>query len=394
MAAESAKTRKTRNIIMVAVIAVLAVCAVLLVGNLQGWFGGGSGAMTAKNKVGTVNVIRSDISYALDDGAEVRASDTVETLSGASITVGYSNGGSLRIDSSTQVGMTVADADIQRIAQPFDIEIPSAADDGSSSHLELIAGQMVASLPSSSFALCAGDSIVTGNNAVVTASLQSGALNVGVLAGNVTVNGQPVEAGNNALVLSGQLSTSVLAASSYDDYILGALADISSSQKLCFASDDLSKLVADRADQKKLAQQQAAGSASGGGDKSCTLEIRCDTVLSNMGSLAADKTAYVPSDGEILPVTQMGFADGETVYDVLSRACEGASVQLEASWSPLYNAYYIEGIGNLYEFDCGSGSGWTYKVNGWVPNYGVSGYKLLDGDVVQLLYTCDYGNDV
>ena len=33
----------------------------------------------------------------------------------------------------------------------------------------------------------------------------------------------------------------------------------------------------------------------------------------------------------------------------------------------MYNSYYVEGIGNLYEFDCGSESGWMYKVNGWFP---------------------------
>ncbi len=152
--------------------------------------------------------------------------------------------------------------------------------------------------------------------------------------------------------------------------------------------------MAQRAEEKKLAQQQAASSATQGGDKSCTIEIRCDTILSNMDKLAADKTAYVPSDGEILAATTVSFSDGETAYDVLSRACEGANIQLEASWSPIYNAYYVEGVNNLYEFDCGSASGWTYKVNGWVPNYGLSGYKLQDGDVVTLLYTCNYGDDV
>ena len=43
---------------------------------------------------------------------------------------------------------------------------------------------------------------------------------------------------------------------------------------------------------------------------------------------------------------------------------------------------YIEGINNLYEFDCGEQSGWMYSVNGWFPNYGCSRYQLKDGDVV------------
>ncbi len=377
MAAESSKTKKTRNIIMVAIIAALAICAIVLVGNLQGWFGGGSTNMSAANKVGTVNVIRSDISYALEDGAEIRQNDTIETLSGSSIAASYSSGGSIYIDSDTQVSFGSTDA-------------KSSAN----SSINLKSGQIVANLPTQ-FSVGAGDTLVSANNAVLTVSLQSGALNIGVLSGSALVNSQTIDAGNNALIDNADaVQVSTLLASSYDDYMLGALSDISSSTKLCFSADELSTLVAQRADQKKQAQSQAANSSSGGGDKSCTIEIRCDTILANTNKLLAEKTSYVPSDGIILPVTKVSFSDGQTVYDVLSRACEGAGIQMEASWSPLYSAYYIEGINNLYELDCGSASGWTYKVNGWVPNYGVSGYKLQDGDVVQILYTCDYGNDV
>ncbi len=377
MVAESSKTKKTRNIIMVAIIAALAICAIVLVGNLQGWFGGGSTNMSAANKVGTVNVIRSDISYALEDGAEIRQNDTIETLSGSSIAVNYSSGGSIYIDSDTQVSFGSTDA-------------KSSAN----SSINLKSGQIVANLPTQ-FSVGAGDTLVSANNAVLTVSLQSGALNVGVLSGSALVNSQTIDAGNNALIdNAGAVQVSTLLASSYDDYMLGALSDISSTTKLCFSADELSTLVAQRADQKKQAQSQAANSSSGGGDKSCTIEIRCDTILANTNKLLAEKTSYVPNDGVILPVTKVSFSDGQTVYDVLSRACEGAGIQMEASWSPLYSAYYIEGINNLYELDCGSASGWTYKVNGWVPNYGVSGYKLQDGDVIQILYTCDYGNDV
>ena len=53
----------------------------------------------------------------------------------------------------------------------------------------------------------------------------------------------------------------------------------------------------------------------------------------------------------------------------------------------------IEGIGNLYEFDCGELSGWMYTVNGQAPNYGCSQYQLEDGDVVEWIYSCDMGRD-
>lgn len=41
---------------------------------------------------------------------------------------------------------------------------------------------------------------------------------------------------------------------------------------------------------------------------------------------------------------------------------------MESNWTPAYNSAYIEGIGNLYEFDCGNLSGWMYSVNGVWPD--------------------------
>ena len=49
---------------------------------------------------------------------------------------------------------------------------------------------------------------------------------------------------------------------------------------------------------------------------------------------------------------------------------------MEASWTPMYNSAYVEGINNLYEFDVSQGSGWMYRVNGWFPNYGCSRHAL------------------
>ena len=122
--------------------------------------------------------------------------------------------------------------------------------------------------------------------------------------------------------------------------------------------------------------------------KVCTIEIRCDTIINNLGSLKAGKEGYVPASGTILATSRVSFEDGEPVFDVLQRACSAAGLQLEYSWTPMYNSYYIEGINNLYEFDCGNESGWMYKVNGWFPNYGCSSYTLKDGDVIVWCYTC------
>ena len=125
------------------------------------------------------------------------------------------------------------------------------------------------------------------------------------------------------------------------------------------------------------------------------IEIRCDTILNNMGDLTPGKAEFVPSNGVILPMVQVPFYENETVFDVLNRICKKANIQIEYSWTPLYGSYYIEGINHLYEFDCGEQSGWMYKVNEWFPNYGCSSYYVEDGDVIVWCYTCKgLGTDV
>lgn len=120
----------------------------------------------------------------------------------------------------------------------------------------------------------------------------------------------------------------------------------------------------------------------------CTITIRCDTILDNAGALEEAKLPYVPENGEILPVITVEFTPGETVFDVLQRVCGAADLQIEYSWTPLYDSYYVEGINHLYEFDCGFESGWMYKVDGWFPNYGCSAYELKGGEEIVWAYTC------
>ncbi len=126
----------------------------------------------------------------------------------------------------------------------------------------------------------------------------------------------------------------------------------------------------------------------------CSIEIRCDTILDNMDKLAEGKRELVPEDGLILYVDNAEFTEGESVFDVLQRECQSRKLHFEYVESKVYESAYIEGIGNLYEFDCGELSGWVYSVNGDFPSYGCALYKLKDGDEVKVLYTCDLGADV
>lgn len=126
-----------------------------------------------------------------------------------------------------------------------------------------------------------------------------------------------------------------------------------------------------------------------------TLEIRCDTLSSDMSKLENPAIKdYIPADGVILAKTTYKGTTDNSVFDALNTLCRNNDIQLEFSYTPIYESYYIEGINYLYEFDCGSLSGWMYKVNGWFPNYGCSSYYLKDGDVIEWVYTCDLGKDV
>ncbi len=127
----------------------------------------------------------------------------------------------------------------------------------------------------------------------------------------------------------------------------------------------------------------------------CTFSIECSTILNNLSDLNPDKLEMVPSDGVILPAQTVTFYEGESVFDVLQRVCKENGIHMESSWTPIYNSAYVEGIHNLYEFDCGQQSGWMYRVNGWYPNYGCSRYQLTQGEVVEWRYTCKgLGKDI
>jgi hypothetical protein len=133
---------------------------------------------------------------------------------------------------------------------------------------------------------------------------------------------------------------------------------------------------------------------NGDGKLTCTLEIRCDTLLGNLDKLTEGKAALVPEDGTLLPVTEVEFTGGNSVFDVFRQTLKNQKIHFEYVDASAYDSVYIEGIGNLYEFDCGPQSGWMYSVNGTYPGLGCSGYTLADGDVIVFSYTLNLGADL
>ena len=134
--------------------------------------------------------------------------------------------------------------------------------------------------------------------------------------------------------------------------------------------------------------------ANGDGKLTCTLEIRCDTLLGNLAKMQEGKVALVPENGVILEATEVEFTAGESVFDVFRKVLREEKIHFEYVDASAYDSVYIEGIGNIYEFDCGPQSGWMFSVNGIYPGLGCSAYTLADGDVIVFNYTCDLGADL
>lgn len=126
----------------------------------------------------------------------------------------------------------------------------------------------------------------------------------------------------------------------------------------------------------------------------CTMSITCKTILDNMDLFNKDKLGVLPKDGIIYAERTVIFYEGESVFDILARETKKNRIHMEHESFPIYNSEYIEGINNIYEFDCGEGSGWMYQVNGLTPNYGCSRYQVKPGDKIEWIYTCDLGHDI
>ena len=120
----------------------------------------------------------------------------------------------------------------------------------------------------------------------------------------------------------------------------------------------------------------------------CTLTVRCDDILQNMDKLTSGKEILVPEDGMIFPRQQISFTPGESVFDILYRSMKERGIHMEYVRMPIYNSVYVEGIGNLYEFDCGDTSGWTYTVNGESPMHGSSQHLVEKDDNIEFVYKC------
>ena len=147
---------------------------------------------------------------------------------------------------------------------------------------------------------------------------------------------------------------------------------------------------------------QPANTTTAAARKTCTVTIDCRELRDRPEKLKTpEKAAFVPKSGYIVKDVTMEFKDGESAYDVLRRLCathtctdncrfcQAEGIQMESTYTPQFDNYYVEGIHQLYEKDCGGTSGWTYWVNGEFLNYGSSSYIVKPGDRIVWVYSIE-----
>lgn len=348
------------------------------------------GGATATLDWGVAYIERRGLGFSVDGEMKLRGKDILETKVSSQLTARF---GETSVVMSENSSMCVLNA--ENVA------------------IEVQDGEAFVSVPAGQQAeFTFSGKTFAAENCAFTLDVRTGSETVNLLKGEISIDGQSVKAGETLSCSGDSASVFSLDLASLNDFFLNQASALAKEDTLFASAGAFDSVVQARADERaamlaeklererKLleqggSEQNIEGVPGGDSGLSCTIQIRCDTILDNMENLEPGKNAYVPANGVILATSTIGFVDGETVFDVLKRACEAAEIQLEYSWTPMYDSYYIEGINNLYEFDCGNESGWMYKVNGWFPNYGCSAYPLKDGDVIVWCYTCNgLGADV
>ena len=366
------KRRKSifANSVMVAVIVMILAAGLLTVAYLRGWIGDrGANTAVLSDVRGIVNMTRNGVTYPVEQDTPLRRGDVITCTPGGSGAVRIDDGSALAI--GEQAEMTVIDPG----AKSFAAEVAKG---------ELFA--FVTGEKAKPVTLTFDGKSVEIQKAIVSLSVRAGAQNVNVYTGRTG----GAEAGETIGWVQQEKSIGPLHIESLNAFSVLQLRAANTVAECCFTNAELDEMEARRRAEREAASQAVMSEELSELDLAyeCTVEIRCDTILNNYDKLDPAKAEFVPADGVILAAVKVPFAQGESAFDATKRACEAYGLQLEYSWTPLYNSYYVEGINHLYEFDCGAESGWMFKVNGWFPNYGASSYILQDGDAVMWEYTC------
>lgn len=148
-------------------------------------------------------------------------------------------------------------------------------------------------------------------------------------------------------------------------------------------------------DTKVSSENKESGSRNVEG-KTVFLAIECTTAAEKKasGDLKESVAEVVPSDGVILPKTEVKLKNGDNVLKVLLRTAKKEDIHTSFQGETKIGTAYVDGIGNLFEKDCGKRSGWMYSVNGKYPMLGTEQYELKGGEDILFTYTCNNGKDI
>ena len=407
-------TRKRRkNLIMIAVIAVVLAAGVFAAGKILGWFGRPADASVIEEVRGLVSIERGGIAVNAEKGMALQKGDKINCPAGSSVKI------------SAGSGTLVLSAGTSAV-----VEDPSER----ALTASVSSGEAFARAEDDPVTISVGDRKTTLKKAAAAFAAEDGLSRMSVFSGEA----DGVKAGEEKEWTGADPSVHNIDINSLDDFIIAQLKAAGDDAGMVFAKADLEELEARRAaeaeeaaaraeeEARKAAEDAARQAAERAAEVAeeqrkaieeeearkaeeerkareeeerrraeeeakktyCYISIRCGTILDNMDEFDPAKTQYVPENGVILGRKKIEFTAGETVFDVLKRACKTYGRQLEYSYNPAYKSAYIEGIAHIYEFDCGPESGWMYKVNGVFPNYGCSNYELSKDDEIVWLYTC------
>ncbi len=84
--------------------------------------------------------------------------------------------------------------------------------------------------------------------------------------------------------------------------------------------------------------------------------------------------------------------EGSTVYHVFTAALQDTGITYEGAESGYVSSITKDGR-TLAEFTTGENSGWLYKVNDALPEVGLTGYEVHNGDRIVWYYTDDWTKD-
>ena len=446
------------NICMVLTIIVVAVCGVMAVGSVKGWFDDQTeeSTLTVTEKTGIAMIERNGIAYEVSEGTVVREGDILYTKNASTLQIGDAEKSRISLDGNAEISIQAVGENLSLEVLKGDALIDARgmtgvtaisgdtniSVDGAVASVSTQAGSSMVYVYSGSVMRTEAESTIeTEAGLVLTIVANSDEVDVAAFGANSLSDTQMTK-----LIKCGMDDTFCFTEADLNKVRSDREAEKLKAQQTLLAlkeaenqaraeaekeAEEAKKEEAIKEETKKEKQTSATNNETASSESNttetetsddssteadtsqpeestqepqpepedtslyCTIEIRCDTILDNIGNLTEGKEGYVPSNGTILGTSAVAFTEGETVFDVLQRVCDSTGIQLEYSWTPMYDSYYIEGINHLYEFDCGSESGWMYKVNGWFPNYGCSSYYLEDGDTIVWCYTCNgLGADV